>query len=53
MGFKGKYFDIRKMNPSDIYDVYIPDNKDQSLENMDSLCSRSEKHFEKLDQLLR
>lgn len=53
MGFKGKYFDIRKMNPSDIYDVYIPDNKDQSLENIDSLCSRSEKHFEKLDQLLR
>lgn len=53
MGFKGKYFDIRKMNPSDIYNVYIPDNKVQSLENIDNLRSWSEKHFEKLDELLR
>lgn len=52
VGFKGIYVDIRKLVEIDI--KYLQKNMDkQKLHDMDILREQAERHFEKLDKLLR
>ncbi len=52
MHFIGKYIDIRLLNDNDVNSlIEIDDN--QKLKNLDYIKKESEKHFEKLDLLLR